>query len=249
MIIGISGVAGTGKDTVASILVDNHLFVRIALADVIKRIVRDVFDFSESQLWGPSEKRNEIDYRYPRNLDRLPAEARKAYERLRLVDDVAKAEFAKLGIEFLTPRYALQTSATNWARNCYPDIWVEYTLRIVKQLLKRDYNYGDYIFRYSPQMGLYNDVMFIYSDKLNKLPAGVVISDVRFLNEFNAIKKMGGKMWRLTRLDAGLSGDAGQHVSETEQAIIPDSEFNAIVTNDGTVEELAKKIADLLGHQ
>jgi hypothetical protein len=37
MIIGITGRAGAGKDTVADILVERHSFVRVALADEIKR--------------------------------------------------------------------------------------------------------------------------------------------------------------------------------------------------------------------
>jgi len=64
MIIGILGKAGSGKDTVADILVKNHGFVKIAFADPIKRFCMDVFDFSEEQMWGASEFRSEIDERY-----------------------------------------------------------------------------------------------------------------------------------------------------------------------------------------
>ncbi len=64
MIIGILGKAGSGKDTVADMLVNNHNLVKISFADPIKRFCMDVFDFSEEQLWGPSEFRNKIDDRY-----------------------------------------------------------------------------------------------------------------------------------------------------------------------------------------
>jgi hypothetical protein len=36
MIIGLSGYAGTGKDTVAKVLIDNHGYRRIAFADAIR---------------------------------------------------------------------------------------------------------------------------------------------------------------------------------------------------------------------
>lgn len=76
MIIGISGLvindegvavgtAGSGKDTLADLLRDNDKFVKIALADPLKRIARDVYDFTDEQLWGPSANRNEPDKRYP----------------------------------------------------------------------------------------------------------------------------------------------------------------------------------------
>ena len=43
MLIGVCGKAGAGKDTIADYLVNNHSFKKIALADPIKRMVKDVF--------------------------------------------------------------------------------------------------------------------------------------------------------------------------------------------------------------
>lgn len=43
MLIGICGKAGSGKDTIGDYLVENYGFERIALADPIKRMVKDVF--------------------------------------------------------------------------------------------------------------------------------------------------------------------------------------------------------------
>src|SRR5688500_6924803 len=63
-IIGVSGQAGSGKDTVANYLCEEYGFVKIALADPIKRFGYHVFHFNEDQLWGPSASRNAIDERY-----------------------------------------------------------------------------------------------------------------------------------------------------------------------------------------
>jgi hypothetical protein len=65
MIIGITGRAGSGKSTVGDILVKEHGFVCVNLADPLKRICRDVFGFTYEQLWGPSSARNTPDERYP----------------------------------------------------------------------------------------------------------------------------------------------------------------------------------------
>ena len=65
MIIGIVGKAGSGKDTVAKFLGEQRDRVRaIAFAEPMKWFVKDVYDFSAKQMWGPSEERNAVDPRY-----------------------------------------------------------------------------------------------------------------------------------------------------------------------------------------
>jgi hypothetical protein len=64
MIIGIAGAAGSGKDTVAGFISKYSSAVSIAQADPMKRFAKDVFNFTEHQLWGPSEARNGVDERY-----------------------------------------------------------------------------------------------------------------------------------------------------------------------------------------
>lgn len=129
MIIGITGltidrvgrasIAGSGKDTVAARLVEKHGFTQVSLADPMKRFCKDVFKFTDDQLWGPSEKRNMQDTRYTRGHDVC-----------------------------LTPRYALQRLGTDWGRDCHEDVWVDYALKVAGTLLcllddpyKRQYTY------------------------------------------------------------------------------------------------------------
>ena len=59
MIVAVSGVAGSGKDTFSDYLVVDHGFCRLALADPLKRFCQEVFGFTDRQLWGPSEARSE----------------------------------------------------------------------------------------------------------------------------------------------------------------------------------------------
>lgn len=69
-----------------------------------------------------------------------------------------------------------------------------------------------------------------------------VITDLRFVNEAEAIKEAGGIVVEVQRPGAG-TGNNEQHVSEQEQDHIkPDY----IISNDGTLEDLERKVKDLM---
>ena len=73
-----------------------------------------------------------------------------------------------------------------------------------------------------------------------------MISDVRFKNEVCMLKTHGAKLIRIVRPGAGLSGAAGAHGSEAEQASIPDSDFDAVILNDKTVVDLCEAVSALV---
>jgi hypothetical protein len=233
ILLGVSGLAGVGKDTAANFLVDKCDFVKISFADPLKRICRDVYDFTEQQLWGPSEYRNKPDKRYPRKhsfpLGIDPICLCCGWDYGSLLRNESKAPQC-----YLTPRYALQKLGTEWGRDCYENVWVEYALRLSRTILD-------------------NPTKFDYTNKLGCYPAdrslnpvqGIVIADCRFKNEIEMMQANGGQMLRLKRPGAGLSGSAGTHASELEQQSILDSAFNFVIDNDGTIEDLGKRMADL----
>lgn len=71
-IIGISGRARHGKDSVAERLVDRHAFVRRGFADPLKNAAREIFGLSDRQLYG--EDKETIDpfwERSPRQIMQL----------------------------------------------------------------------------------------------------------------------------------------------------------------------------------
>lgn len=56
---------GSGKSTVANTLIEKFGFVQVGLADPMRRFCQEVYQFSDNQIWGPSEYRNAPDKRYP----------------------------------------------------------------------------------------------------------------------------------------------------------------------------------------
>lgn len=120
MIIGVLGPAGSGKDTVSDFLVKKYGFTKVALADPLKRICRDVYGFSDEQLWGPSEFRNNPDLRYP------------------------------TGRGHLSPRVALQTLGTEWGRAMYENTWMDYGIRVAEGIVLGEGRYSQKKGLYTP---------------------------------------------------------------------------------------------------
>lgn len=108
----MTGLAGSGKDAIAEHLVHAHGWQRVALADPMKRFASEIFDWDRETLWGPSDKRNAPDLRYPRE-----------------------------GGGWLTPRHALQQLGTEYGRACYPDVWIDAGLRSAARLLRGGWRY------------------------------------------------------------------------------------------------------------
>jgi hypothetical protein len=242
ILLGVSGLAGVGKDTAANFLVKEFDFVKISFADPLKRIARDVFDFTEQQLWGPSEYRNKPDKRYPRNHSYPPGIKMNSkgvlttpvclccgWDPGSLVRNESESPQC-----YLTPRYALQKLGTEWGRDCYENVWIEYGLRLSKTILDSPTK-----FDYTNKLGCYP------SDRSANPVQGIVIADCRFKNEIETMQAKGGRMLRLKRPGAGLLGSAGTHASELEQQSILDSAFNFVIDNDGTIEDLGKRMADV----
>ena len=61
-LIGITGKARSGKDTVARMLFAQHAFTRIAFADPLKLAAQQMFGLSKEQTWGDHKKEEVIPY-------------------------------------------------------------------------------------------------------------------------------------------------------------------------------------------
>src|SRR5690606_4016638 len=67
-----------------------------------------------------------------------------------------------------------------------------------------------------------------------------VITDCRFPNEAQAINRAGGLVVRVQRPG---NGPANDHPSETA---LDDYQFDGVINNDGTLEDLATRVEDFL---
>lgn len=269
MIVGICGVAGSGKDASADFLVKDHAFCKVAFADPLKRICQDVFSFTDAQLWGPSACRNAPDLRWERGAHQYRAAARRDFDKGREIatclvledqpwqDNDLVLSFFESAINYategwLTPRHALQQLGTEWGRSCSPETWVRYAFNVHDKLQG-----GDCM--YDAMTGLRS---VSYVGDLVKAKTDIIISDVRFKNEIDAIHAVGGKVVRVARKErpkapllsgpvfeaipvsleeliantsflSSLNKAAASHVSETEQQALPSDLFDHHLVNGG----------------
>lgn len=210
-IVAILGNGRAGKDTIADYLVQHHGFVKIALADPMKRFCREVFDFSTEQLYG--NERDKPDPRYPRPPYRVGSHP----------------DTEVMVTPYLTPRYALQTLGTEWGRDCFDNVWINYAIRVANMVIKGHH--------YDAVRGVSGAPIY------GRQPVGgVVFSDLRFLNEVSAMSRAGAILARVRRLGlAPLAGVEG-HQSEAEQKTIPDEAFDVVIDNNGTIEDLHQQV-------
>ena len=203
MIIGICGLIGSGKDTVANYLVDQHQYKRESFAGALKDAVASVFGWDRQLLEGATPEARE----WREQVDHWWAE--------------------RLNMPELTPRWVLQYWGTEVCRKRFHnDIWIA---SLEHRLLQQD--------------------------------SDIVISDVRFPNEVEVIKKAGGKVWWVQRgalpdwypqgmLASNGNADAveklqeqGVHISEWAWL---QSGFDCVLTNNSTVDHLYAKVSGRL---
>lgn len=178
-IIGITGRKRHGKDTLGDHLVKNHGYTKIGFADALKDACREIFGFSEEQLYG----------------------------NLKEVDD----PFWKT-----SPRKVLQYVGTELFRERISEILPEVGQDIWIKVVENK----------------------ILSEQLTNPDKKYVITDVRFENELQFIKRLKGQVIKVQR-DVKSIDNTCDHASET---YIDSIEANFTIKNDGTLEELYEKL-------
>ena len=120
------------------------------------------------------------------------------------------------GFEKQKDRKFLQWVGTEWAREHDPNIWVRLALKKINS---------------------------------NHLLEPVVITDLRYVNELESLKKNGFTLVRVKR-DTTNATDFGNgsklHPSETEMLTVPDEDFDVVIDNTGTLEQLYQNIENKL---
>lgn len=113
MIIGLTGGARSGKDTVADMLdeVSWTPSQRVQIAAPLKKFIREVFDWTEEHTDGSLKETP--DPRYPR-----PCPVCKGVK-----PSMCPGTCLGLGVTYLTPRQAMQTLGDDWSTPLYEPIW------------------------------------------------------------------------------------------------------------------------------
>lgn len=206
MILGVCGLIGSGKDTIADYLVNFHEFRRDSFASSLKDAVSFVFGWDREMLEGRTKQSRE----WRERVDPWWSK--------------------RLNMPNLTPRWILQYWGTEVCRKGFhDDIWIA-----------------------------------SLENKLQNTTDNVVISDCRFANEIDAIKKAAGKViwvkrgslpvWYQTALAANqgneiekkLMIESGIHASEWSWI---GTEFDAIIDNNQGIDDLYKSVEFLINKQ
>lgn len=117
-----------------------------------------------------------------------------------------------------TPRYAMQTLGTEWGRcSIGQEIWINAWSNSVKKYLQND------------------------SDSMEW--DRIVVDDVRFINELEKVKEVGGLIIRVERPNIV---QIKNHKSETALDDVKWNEIGHVIINDGTKEELFIKVDKIL---
>lgn len=140
------------------------------------------------------------------------------------------------GLELVkpTPRFLLQFIGTNLLRNqLHPEIWVNILMSEYKPIDKRTWQDPD-------------DSNINYPNW--------IITDMRFLNEMEAVKKRGGITIRVNR-PCEICGGSGYHkisclISKSgehySEIALDKSEFDHVIDNNSDVESLIEKVKEIL---
>lgn len=199
-LIGITGYAGSGKDSVFDAIGPRRPFVvRAAFADALKAEVAAAYGVDVSLFHDPAAK----EVSTPALAAARCADTRFA----RFLGPI----MSTLGE--LRPRFVMQQWG-DWRREQDPDYWVKRLIPVVEA---------------SRAAGA----------------QALVITDVRFVNEYLWLQDAGGVLWRVAR--AGVVPRCG-HASEWQ---LEGMRADLTIRNDGTLEELEARVLaaydDLVG--
>lgn len=273
LMIAISGFSGAGKDECVSQLVRDYQAVQTGLADPGKRHMADAYGFTDQQLFGPSQYRNAGDIRIPKN--RLREVGLSKWSKDAPVNGLCRSEtfdpeatywvfegrddtstrpyipstlgraliFIKEGDpEFwLSPREALQQYMEKMNTL---DIYTWVRKGVMDQLAIAS---GDFI--YNKMTGLVRSGMK-WNYGLEKTIT--CFADFRHIQEIQYVRDFAKRslveftpiVVRVKR--PNIKTPPFDHRSETEQVKIRDAAFDAVILNDGTLEQLYAQMNEIV---
>ena len=243
-LIAISGKKQSGKNAIAKIInqLTNNKYEEKCFADKLKDIVCILLNCTREQLEDREFKEKELGEEWWKikstmiHNDKFKTKDVIFYDYKYLsflnntITNLDKTQFISMNIEVIktTPRLLLQVMGTQIGREIiHPDIWCN--------LLMSEYKPSQLLVSKIRRKG-----SIISPQKLEESLPNWIITDTRFENELKAVKKRGGITIRVNR---NLEESKDQHESETE---IDNEEFDYVIDNNGTIEELIEKVREIL---
>ena len=238
-ILAISGKKQSGKNTIAKIInqLTNNKYEEKCFADKLKDIICLLIGCYRDQLENESFKSKELGeewwYWY------MEREGGYSPIILDYLTTTKKELKSYEGLELIkpTPRFLLQFIGTNLFRNqLHPEIWVNSLMAEYKSKLSSN----------NPVDDLDWEPRFIYPNW--------IITDTRFENELEAVKKKGGITIRVNR-PCNICGGSGYHkmscpVSKSgehySEIALDSAAFDYVVDNDSDIQSLIEKIKEIL---
>ena len=212
-LIGISGKAGAGKDEVAKML--RHLLHR---PDVSYETFKTLIHSREYQIKKFADKLKDI-VCLLLNCTREQLEDREFKEK-------------ELGEEWWVFKFPNNQISTY--KKDVPDFWQKYLIKLTPRLLLQ--LLGTECGRQIIHPNIWVNSLFADFAVDSKW----IISDLRFPNEFNAIKERGGIIFRVNR--KGFE-NTGNHESETA---LDNHVFDYTIENNSSLEQLKRDVRELL---
>ena len=228
-IIALMGKAKSGKDTFGEMLLHaNPNGVRVAFADKLKEICGEMFGLTHEDMNTEPGKARNTELRcltcpLCKSVDchevKLEREIKAECRHCNAVGELASFK------GFWTPRMILQYIGTEGFRRVDSGVWVRYALDKAKSHLHG--NEKGATSKHKPQY--------------------VFITDCRFRSEMAGVVAAGGQVWRIRRSETNdVQTELAKHASETKMDSIPDGEFNRVIINDGSLEDLQLKASTAL---
>jgi hypothetical protein len=269
-ILLLCGPAGSGKDTVAKMIVEESPtpVVTIAQADPMKRFAAKVFGFNEEQLWGPSEARNAPDPRYANASGWEQADGQMGNIAIMqwIKEVLPNATDYELQQALITLSTWFVHTAKNhgvwwWAGKIPQEPHTVLTPRYMLQTLGTEWGRAisphmwiDYAISIAEGLieGTYTDYTRTegpLADPSIEPPGLVVITDGRFRNEVFGVQQACGAAVLIVGPDqTTLTGGVKEHRSETELSKIPSHFYTYRIYNDKSegLEELRSRVRGLV---
>lgn len=237
-VIAVFGKSRSGKNTIGDMIAASRKgTVQIAFADKLKQICGELFGLTHEDMNTDEGKARATRLSCPtcpvcRSIDTEIVSSTIAFSSFYdqpIVNPKGPQQAAckacgavgapESFVGFWTPRTIMQFVATEGVRRVDPQAWARYTMKTASTLLKP-----------------FTDPAWPDG---NRGPTLIVITDGRFRSELAAVREAGGVAWRVRRPDTderavGLTG----HASEIEIDGIPDSDFDEVVMNVGSLDDL-----------